>query len=420
MDSLLPIENERQALERIVASRTLRDSEALRGLLLYLGEASLGNRAEQLKEYTVGIEALGRPSHYDPRTDSSARALAARLRRKIEEYYAKEGVGDTMRVGFPKGGFVLTFEHLPDPPARVDSAEAVTKWKRIAGACLGASLLSISLFLLRGRPAALAPALPWNAELETFWQPFLDERTPIVVSFGSPLFVGLSNAFVRWPAINDWGSAVGSSEVKGLASFFRAPGPGHMQIKPNYDYAGIGDVHGAFLLARLLSSKKPEQLSLKRGIVLSWEDIKNNHLFFIGNGKNQANLRDILADRDFAVGETAIRNLKPRSGEPLEFREMIDERTGERREDYALLTYLPGLEQGRNMLLLSAMSTETIWGAVEAVTNPKFVTPLVAHLRSGGGFPRAFQAVVKIRLGAGVPVEVSYSTHHVLRSSEPR
>lgn len=420
MDSLVPDEAEREALQRVAGSRTLRDSEALRRLLLYLGEASLGDRAEQLKEYTVGVEALGRPSHYDPRTDSSARALAARLRRKLEEYYAEEGAGSLIKVGLPKGGFKLTFEHLPTPSPPADPAAAVTRWKRIAGVCLGASLLSISLLLFRGRPAAQAPALPWNAELEALWQPFLDEHTPIVVSFGSPLFVSMPNAFVRWPAINDWKSALGSDELNGLASYFRSPQQGKARFAPNYDYAGVGDVHGAFLIARLLASKKPEQLSLKRGIVLSWEDIKNNHLVFIGNGKNQEKLRDILTDRDFALGETAVRNLKPQPGEPLEFRETIDERTGERREDYALLTFLPGLEQGRYMLLLSAMNTETIWGAVEAVTNPKFVTPLVAHLRSGGRLPRAFQAVVKIRLGAGVPVEVSYATHHVLGSLERR
>jgi len=416
MHSLVPAEAEREELQRLAASRTLRDSEAVRKLLLYLGDASLEDRAEQLKEYTVGVEALGRPSHYDPRTDSSARALAARLRRKLEEYYAEEGAYSLIRVGFPKGGFKLTFDHLPNLSPPADPVAAVTRWKRIAGVCLGASLLSISLLFFRGRPAGQASALPWNADLEALWQPFLDERIPIVVSFGSPLFVSMPNAFVRWPAINDWESALRSDEVNGLASYLRAPLQGKARFAPNFDYAGIGDVHGAFLIARLLASKKPEQLSLKRGIVLSWEDIKNNHLVFIGNGKNQEKLRDILADRDFAVGEAAVRNLKPQPGEPLEFRETIDERTGEIRGDYALLTFLPGLEQGRYMLLLSAMNTETIWGAVEAVTNPKFVTPLVAHLRYGGKLPRAFQVVVKIMLGAGVPVEVSYATHHVLGS----
>jgi hypothetical protein len=166
MHSLVPDEAEREELQRLAASRALRDSEAVRKLLLYLGEASLGDRAEQLKEFTVGVEALGRPSHYDPRTDSSARALAARLRRKLEEYYAEEGAHSLIKVGFPKGGFKLTFDHLPNLSPPADPVAAVTRWKRIAGVCLGASLLSISLLLFRGRPAAQASALPWNADLE--------------------------------------------------------------------------------------------------------------------------------------------------------------------------------------------------------------------------------------------------------------
>jgi hypothetical protein len=34
--------------------------------------------------------------------------------------------------------------------------------------------------------------------------------------------------------------------------------------------------------------------------------------------------------------------------------------------------------------------------------------------------PKAYQLVAKIRMNAGVPVEISYATHHVLSSSDSR
>lgn len=258
----------------------------------------------------------------------------------------------------------------------------------------------------------IAPVAGWTPALDAFWQPLLGDSTPIVISFGSPLFLTQGNFNVRNAEINEWADLAKSTQLMKLAPSLPLSG-----WKPIYDYAGIGDVHGAFLVAKLLASRKP-QLILKRGLVLSWEDIKNNHLVFIGNGKNQEKLRDVLTDRDFILSEPVIRNIHPKPGEPVEFRQVVDPQTGELKLDYALLTFLPGIEQGRYMFLLSAGSTETIGGAVEAVTNPKFTEPLAAHLRSGGSMPKAYQLVVKIRLNAGVPVEVSYATHHVLSSSD--
>lgn len=94
IDSGITSTEARLELRRVAESQSFQEAEALRRLLLFLGEATLDGRADHLKEYTVGLECLGRPSHYDPRTDSSARMLAARLRRKLEDYYRSEGVAD--------------------------------------------------------------------------------------------------------------------------------------------------------------------------------------------------------------------------------------------------------------------------------------------------------------------------------------
>jgi TolB-like protein len=76
-----------------------------------------------VKEYTVGVEAFGRPADYDPKIDPIVRVQARRLRAKLDEYYATEGATDTVRITLPKGGYVPVFEARPtvakpNPPRR--------------------------------------------------------------------------------------------------------------------------------------------------------------------------------------------------------------------------------------------------------------------------------------------------------------
>ncbi len=280
----------RQALEHVAASQTFREAENVQRLLLYLGEAGLNGRAEHLKEYSIGVDVLGRPPEYEPRVDSSARMLASRLRRKLEDYYRGEGAADPVRIGFPKGGYKLTFAAAGVSPA---PSGDVRRWKWIAG---GSAALAVALAVYTAvAPPVSAPGLP--PELEAFWQPVLDRRVPVVVSYGSPLFVQVSGWLVRRHDLNDWSQAANDLELKKLRE---AVGGG---TKPYYGYAGTGDVSGAFLVGRLLGAHTG-QLVLKRGAVLSWEDIQNNHLVFIGNGKNQERIRYILDHLDFTLDGT--------------------------------------------------------------------------------------------------------------------
>jgi hypothetical protein len=60
-------------IERILHSDTFRNSDVLRRLLRFLADKTISGEADQLKEYAIGIDALGKPSTYDPRQDSVVR-----------------------------------------------------------------------------------------------------------------------------------------------------------------------------------------------------------------------------------------------------------------------------------------------------------------------------------------------------------
>src|SRR5580700_5003384 len=102
-----------QQIDNIIKSHSLRGSESLCRLLQYLAKQSLYQPQAPLKEYQIATEVYGRPADFDPQTDSTIRVQAGRLRLKLAEYYAGEGVSDPILVRIPKGSYHLTFEAKP-------------------------------------------------------------------------------------------------------------------------------------------------------------------------------------------------------------------------------------------------------------------------------------------------------------------
>ena len=128
----------RNHLEKILASQSFQGAGRSGGLLRFLVERTLNGCADQLKEYTLGAEALGRGEKFDPRVDSIARVEASRLRQRLETYYATEGQSDPIRIRLPKGAYVPAFEGRdPMSPARA------LPWKALAIAASAFAILAL-------------------------------------------------------------------------------------------------------------------------------------------------------------------------------------------------------------------------------------------------------------------------------------
>jgi eukaryotic-like serine/threonine-protein kinase len=99
----------RSQLERIIASPGFTHSDRMVRFLRFTVDQALKGHAGELKETVLGMEVFDRPSSFDPRTDTIVRVEARRLRSKLKEYYEGEGRGDSIRIDFPKGGYVPSF-----------------------------------------------------------------------------------------------------------------------------------------------------------------------------------------------------------------------------------------------------------------------------------------------------------------------
>ena len=119
---------------RIAVSRTLHSSASLVRLLQFIVSETQAGRANELKEYTLGTEVLGRGAEFDPRVDTIVRVQARRLRAKLREYYEAEGKDDPVVIRLERGSYVPRFEARPVGP---DPAVAAASRLRRGWATVG-------------------------------------------------------------------------------------------------------------------------------------------------------------------------------------------------------------------------------------------------------------------------------------------
>ncbi|MTI18603.1 hypothetical protein E1162_15265 [Rhodobacteraceae bacterium RKSG542] len=77
----------------------------MRAFLRFVVEATLNGEEDRLKGYTIATGALGRDSSFNPSNDPIVRVEAARLRRRIQAYYAGSGIEQPIRFVIPTGTY---------------------------------------------------------------------------------------------------------------------------------------------------------------------------------------------------------------------------------------------------------------------------------------------------------------------------
>ncbi len=104
----LGLYEERQELQAVLSALFSRPSN-MEKMLRYVCEKYFEGQAIEIKEYSIAVDALGRPQDFDPTKDSIVRVEAYRLRVKLARYYQKEGSEHLIQIVLPSGGYVPQF-----------------------------------------------------------------------------------------------------------------------------------------------------------------------------------------------------------------------------------------------------------------------------------------------------------------------
>jgi hypothetical protein len=388
-------------IQRIVQSKAFKTSEVHRNLLNYLAEKSLSGAAQNLKEYTVGLDVFGKPATYDPRQESVVRMHVGRLRQKLTEYYRTEGENDPIIVDLPKGAFTLTF--APRPIVEVEPAPVLPARRTISSReiALAASLLLAIVFagyfgvrLSRAeKTAAAVSPLPWTPELQQLWGPLLSSDRPLMVTLATDPFHTVS--------------------AQGVSIATGATGANASAV------TGVGTANAAFLLGQFLGQRKRNVFPI-RSDLLSMGEIAMGDVIFVGSTVGKPQIQAIPpVDQPFVLTPEGVKNLKPAPGQPAFLADVLSKGAQDFEESHALISNLPGLYGNGKILYLSGNTIASVMGAVQALTDPDLARQLVLSLKtSSGALPRFYQVVLKVKAMDDTPVDVSYLFHRELQLSK--
>jgi hypothetical protein len=106
----------RLLVERVSASSYFNRSARLRDLLYYLTERVLEDESREIREHEVGHKVFGRSLDYDTTADNIVRVHASMLRKRLEQFFAAEGIGEPFVIVIPKGNYAPIFHERPKVP----------------------------------------------------------------------------------------------------------------------------------------------------------------------------------------------------------------------------------------------------------------------------------------------------------------
>jgi TolB-like protein len=97
-------------LQRVLNFTLFKNSPALSRFLEYIVLEALNGRSTQIKEYTIAVNVIKRPSNFNGADDAIVRIHAGRLRRALSLYYATEGQSNQIYIDVPKGCYIPEFK----------------------------------------------------------------------------------------------------------------------------------------------------------------------------------------------------------------------------------------------------------------------------------------------------------------------
>jgi len=182
MDTTTALQQERAELEAVLQSGLFDKAPRLGTFFRYVCERHLEGHADEIKEYSIALEALGRSADFDPKKDSIVRVEAHRLRRRLEGYYRGEGADHAVYIVIPNGQYRPQFlvhpaaqpEPIPEPPDVDERPTPVPaarrRWPVISAVALAVVICGLLVIRAWRRPIHAVPRASAQPVANEVWR----------------------------------------------------------------------------------------------------------------------------------------------------------------------------------------------------------------------------------------------------------
>ncbi|MBW8869410.1 MAG: hypothetical protein JF563_01285 [Acidobacteriales bacterium] len=408
----------REALQRVLVSRTFSTAPRLCSLLQYIVENSLSGKFENLTEQQIGIQIFNRSPGYNSAEDTIVRGTARHLRHRLEQYYADEGHTEHLRITVPKGGYVASFETVTvDTPHRSEPAPVVsltqpaaiiqpapgsqpaTSWPVTARATV-VFLTAVVVVLPLAVYSWSKRGLPVRAshEPQILWQAlFTPDRKTLIVPGDASL-----DAYVAWEQKPVSLENYANQSYQQNVTVSRPPTGTDVPLSVR-SVTPMADLR---LVSELI--RAPEHMGmpqLERNIEIRYArdvavaDTHDNNLILIGSETFNPWVTlyqptmDFVVHWDYSTDLYSIENKAPKPGE----QKLYSYERSQQAKPQNPVTHIALLDnsqgQGR-VLIVEGTSMGTTYGAVNLLTHQQLWNPVISAATDSSGRLHNFEALL--------------------------
>jgi hypothetical protein len=413
-------DSRRGLVERIAASPVLGKSARLHDLLVYLCNRVLEGEVTQIHEQEVGHHVFGRPPDYDTTADNIVRVHASLLRKRLADYFSKDGAEEPTIIEIPKGNYAPVFrERSSIAGAPVAAGRQGTSWLSLfpgpvlALACLALFFAASTVFLLVREFQVEARANQRVAERPTvhlLWSQVFRPNRPTDVILDDAT-VGLYQELVKRPiALNDYydRSYLRKIPEAAEAANLDPDAASSVMLRRHSSYAAV------ILLWKLfqISESEQGQTAVQFARDYSFHGLKTNNAVLLGYSQSNRWVEPFESrlglrwayDKSFEssypidswASESDRASFRP-SAEP-----------GDIREGYCAISLLPNLGANGNVLLISATGGATITACGDFLSDEQAVSGL--HRRLAGASEKRFpyfEALLRVKGRSTLPRDIN-------------
>lgn len=253
----------------------------------------------------------------------------------------------------------------------------------------------------------------------SFWAPFLKEDHSPIIAYADAMFLidGAGDLFrFRHGASDNRGALVDAHLAHQFASNPSLVASAGVLFYDN-GYTGTGDLRAMAMLITQLAHMGATPL-IKSSYDISTDDLKQHNVILLGSPSEDLAVAQLVPPGDFLFeGPKSSRdpwsdeiiNSQPRAGEQAKYETTRNPVTHVLQEDFALVTFQPGITPEHQIVILGGIDTTGTEGAALLVTSKVGVEELTNALARVNTAPqsgksRAFQALVGVDVKKGYQV----------------